>query len=180
MENKKSEKMNIPDKIEEGYVRAILIIEVLGRPEDYVTRALQAISDNLEKEREIILLEKKVYKPRQVEKSNLFTSFCEIEVLALGIGRLMELCFDYMPSSIEIIEPNNIKLDIANANSVINDLAARLHRYDEFAKSLTVEKNILKNFLDEKKINYEKIIEEALKKQRYTLDYPIEKSEKKD
>ena len=138
------EKIDIAEKISEGYIRAVIIIEVLGRPIDYVSEALKKITEAISSDKEVIFLNKKTYKPKTLkEAKELFTAFTEVEILAKDFLKLFEICFDYMPSSIEIIEPAELRFNLADANSIINDLAGRLHKYDEVAKRLNIEKQIL-------------------------------------
>ncbi len=144
------EKVNIREKLNEGYVRAILIVEVLGRPAEHVGSVLKGVADAIQKDKKIIFLNRKLYRPKKVkEAKDLFTSFMEIEVLAEGLVKLFDMCFDYMPSSIEIVEPTEVKFNLTQANSIINDLASRLHKYDAVAKELKIEKQILQDKLNE-------------------------------
>jgi len=65
------------------------------------------------------------------------------------ISRLIEIIFDYMPSSVEIIEPPNFSLKLEDANALLNDLAARLHQYDALLKKSRIELSILSQRLKE-------------------------------
>lgn len=136
--------INITEKLREGHVRAILIVEVLGKPAEYVSSALKTILDVMNKDKNLNILNKKIYRPKKVKDSrDLFTAFVEIEVLAKNLIKLFEVCFDYMPSSIEIIEPAELKFNLSEVNAIINDLAARLHQHDAFVKKTSMEKQIL-------------------------------------
>jgi hypothetical protein len=39
-----------------------------------------------------------------------------------------------MPSSVEVLEPSEISMDVAATTSFLNTLSGRLHRYDDIAK----------------------------------------------
>lgn len=144
------EKVDIREKLSEGYVRAVLIVEILGRPPEHVGAALKKILGLMQKDKNMILLNKKIYKPKKVKESrDMFTAFMEIEVLANGLKKLFEVCFDYMPSSVEVVEPTNLKFNLAQVNAIINDLASRLHKYDEVAKRFNIEKQILQGKLND-------------------------------
>jgi len=157
------EKVNLREKLNEGYVRAVLIIEVLGKPAEYVTSALKTILGAMKKDKALIVYDQKFYDPKQVEKfPSFYTAFIEVELLANNFRKLMEVCFDYMPSSLEVMEPPELKLNINDANLVINDLASRLHKYDEITKKLNLEKQALQRKVEgsdskkEAEINEEK------------------------
>ena len=64
----------------------------------------------------------------------MYTCFAEVEIKVISLLRLIELIFDFMPSSIEILEPSELKFDVLETTSFLNNLTGRLHRYDEIAK----------------------------------------------
>ena len=51
-----------------------------------------------------------------------------------SFSRLTEIMFDFMPSSIEVIEPSKISMDISESTALLNNISGRIHRYDELAK----------------------------------------------
>jgi len=134
----------ITDKLAHGWIRAYLIFEVLGKPADHVEKAMDMLLDKLSKEKNLEFLDKKTHKAKAVKKTkNVFTTFAETEILFSNLARLVEIVFDYMPSSIEIIEPTILKFKNEDINALINDLAAKLHHYDALLKKLRLEKAIL-------------------------------------
>ena len=153
---------NIKEKLEKGAVHAVFVIEIAGKPPEYIENALKTVVGHFEKQKNIDILNKKFHKPEPVE--NLFSCFVEIEFLVDKFARLLELIFYFMPSSIEIIEPENIKLNVADANAVVNDLSTRLHQYDDIAKKEQIEKAILIKHFQEKLGNLEKKGSEPEKK----------------
>jgi len=144
------DKREINEKIKKGWLRVALVIEVLGRPADYVEQSLSLAVDALEKDKKAELLEKKIHPTKQVKDTqNVFSTFAEIEILVQDVSRLMEIIFDYMPSSVEIIEPPNFSLKLEDANAVLNDLATKLHQYDMILKKSRIELSMLANKLKE-------------------------------
>ena len=55
-----------------------------------------------------------------------------------------------MPSSIENLEPENFAIKANNLNDLLNDLLARLHKYDMLLKNFNAENSLLKKKLEEK------------------------------
>ncbi len=137
------EKPNLKEKLAEGHFQAILVIEIMGRPPKYVSDSLKLVIQALEKEDSVWILNKKLFKPKKVKEAELFSTFAEIEILAPSFRRLMELCLDYMPSSIEIIEPKQIRMDLTESTNLLNDLNAKLHKYDAELKRSKLENQIL-------------------------------------
>jgi len=131
-------------------VKANFIIEVLGRPPEHIVESLNMLIDTLSKENGVSILNKVVHKPKQIEENKtLFTTFAEIEIEVKDFYKLIELVFIYMPSSIEIFEPSEIRLKLDDSNMIINSLAARLHKYDAVAKRINMEKLILEKQVQE-------------------------------
>jgi len=153
--------MKIKEKIEQGWLHCNIIIEIAGRPADYIKKAMEVVLKGLEKQKDIEIMGKKVHKPKEVDMfkqkpkpknaRKIFSTFAEVELLVKGLSRLMGFVFDFMPSSIEIIEPIHFRLELNDANSIVNDLATRLHRYDASLKTFSMENEILKKQLEELK-----------------------------
>ena len=141
---------NIKEKIRQGWIHASLVIEVVGKPAEHIEQALSLAIDKLAKERDFELIEKKLHKAKPYEGAKtLFSAFVEIEFLVDKFSRLVEIIFDYMPSSVEIIDPPDINFKLEYANAFLNDLAMRLHQYDAMLKKLKLELTILAKRLDE-------------------------------
>ena len=117
-------------------IRAIMIVEMAGRPAKHVKESLERHVKQLnDKVKDIDVVSLSVSEAKEVEKGKDFYScFSEIEFDCPNFLRLVELVFDFMPSSIEIIEPAELRMNMQEATSFLNVLSGRLHRYDEIAK----------------------------------------------
>ena len=93
-----------------------------------------------------------------VEKTKIFIKdeviFLDYELEVENPLKLLLMVFAYMPAHIEITHPENIKLTNDGFGGIVNELARRLHGYDEVARVIQIEKNILekklKTVLEEK------------------------------
>jgi hypothetical protein len=146
----KEKKEEIRDKLSKGFLKTHLIFEVVGKPAEFIDETIKKLVDELEKEKGIEILEKTIgnAKPYEIktennEKTDLFSTYAETEILIENINRLTQIVFDYMPSSIEIFEPNDIKINTQDANLLLNELATKLHQYDLSNKQLVFQRNIL-------------------------------------
>lgn len=117
-------------------VRAIIIVEIMGRPAEHAKASLESHVNQFRSLKGVEVFSTSTSEPKKVEdsKEEIYTCFSEIEFETINLSRMIEIVFDFMPSSIEILEPEEITLDIANANGFLNDLAGRLHKYDELVK----------------------------------------------
>ena len=119
----------------EQKITAMMIIEVAGRPPEYLEESLKTHLDKLNHLKNVKLISSKIAEPRLIEEEkDLYTCFGEVEVETIGFSTLIDLVFDFMPSSIEIISPNDIEFNCQEATMFANDMTGRLHKYDEFAK----------------------------------------------
>lgn len=119
----------------EQKIVASMIIEVAGRPPEYLENSLKLHLDKLNHIKDVKLISSRIAEPRLIEnEKELYTCFGEVEVEVSSMAKLMDLIFDFMPSSVEIISPSEIEFDCQAATMFANDMAGRLHRYDEIAK----------------------------------------------
>jgi hypothetical protein len=134
----------ISHKIKEGWIRLKMIIEVAGFPEEHIEKSLQVVSDKIDKEKSMIVLESTLHKPSKVSEK-VFSAFMEMEFLSDSLAQIMGMVYDYLPSSIEIIEPEDpISDDPQAVTMILNDLLARLHRYNQMIHALKAENVVLK------------------------------------
>ncbi|MBU0536562.1 MAG: hypothetical protein KKE20_06360 [Nanoarchaeota archaeon] len=137
----KKTKELVYEKLDQGYIRCAAIIEIMGTPKDYVSKTLKAYIDKLKQNKNIIVIKENYAKPKKHEQ--MFTTFVEIEMLVKDASELAFFCFDYMPSSIEIIEPEKFFYNAPDFAAFFNDMVARLHRLDTVMKSLKAKSSSL-------------------------------------
>lgn len=78
------------------------------------------------------------------DKKVLWSQFVELELVVKGTDKLIGFCFQYMPSSIDIIKPESLTMSGTELSSFLNDLQARLHDVDMVVKKLKGENDFLK------------------------------------
>lgn len=166
--------MSLKSEIKETTgIRAVMIIEVMGRPPEHLIDTLEKIISDIDAEKKVHVVEKKIHDAKEMEKrKDFFTNFAEIEVEVETILQLAVLMFKYMPANIEIISPELIALSNNGWNDIFNELTRRLHGYDEIARVLQVEKHLLEKKLREVlegKNSAEKPVEKKMKKKKKKL-----------
>ena len=131
-------------------INAMLIVEVIGKPPEHLRETLERIIKEINGEKDVAVIGKKINEAKPMEKQKEFyMNFAEIEVEVKDILNLVILMFKYMPAHIEIISPEAIVLTNTGWNDILNELTRRLHGYDEMARIVQVEKNILEKRLRE-------------------------------
>jgi len=143
--------MSLKDReMETKGINAVMIIEVIGKPPEHLTETLNKMINQIDEEKGVNVKEKKVNEPVLMkDQKDFYTSFAEVGIEVEEILELAMLMFKYMPAHIEIISPELIALTNNGWNEILNELARRLHGYDEIARIIQVEKNILEKKLKE-------------------------------
>ncbi len=133
-------------------IKTLLIFELLGRPPEHLKETLSQFIEGIAKETGVTIVDKKINEPKRVEKAQqeLYSTFAEVEANFKDLAGLMRATFAYMPSHIEVLSPAEINMKNFELNSFMNELIIKLHRYDELAKGLVIEKHILESKLQEK------------------------------
>lgn len=129
------------EKIDKGGLLAKVIVEVLGTPKEHVEKTLKSVIEKIKEDESLSVLKGKVFKAKP--KGKFFTMFAEMEILFDDFSNLTIFCLDYLPSSVEIIEPLDFKAKSVNITHVLNDLLAKLHNVDMVMKSIQAKNLIL-------------------------------------
>ena len=116
-----------------------ITVEVLGSPKDHVEKALQQVIKNLrEDEKGIKVLKVEEFECKQMD-NKLWNTFADIEFETFELKRVLDVCYDYMPSTIEILEPAGLEIDTNDIADVFNDFLTHLHKYSMVLKKLQTE-----------------------------------------
>ncbi len=125
-------------------VKVRAIIELAGRPKEHVENSMKLLIDKLKTQEDLKVEEAEIFDAKKlVEEGSMYTIFAEIVLDAQDLIALSRFCFDYTPSSIEILEPEQLKVDAAIANNFLNDLLGRLHETDMVLKNVRAEHKAL-------------------------------------
>lgn len=149
---------------EKQKIHALMILEVLGRPKEFLVETLENLVKQMDSEQGVVVKSKNIKEPRKAdnnpkiageskgelkieEQNDFYVSFAEIEIETENLTNLVFLMFKYMPAHVEIFSPELIALTNNGWNEVLNELIRRLHGYDEVARVMQVEKAVLENKL---------------------------------
>jgi hypothetical protein len=139
-------------------IRALFTFEIMGRPAEHIKTTMEELIDKLGELPGISIDRREVHEPKPVENEeakDLFTTFSEVEILGDQVDNLIAIVFHAMPSHIEIIEPEEFGFRNFDISNMLTSLTTKLHRYDEIAKAISLERNLLVGKLQEmqKRIN---------------------------
>lgn len=133
--------VDVEEKLTQGWLKCNMIIEIVGKPKEHVEESLKLILKKLNEEKNVDVLDGKVHKPK--EQGVFFCSFVELELLVKDMAVFTTLCFDYMPSSVEIVEPESLKVKCTEVSDFVNDMLAKLHEVDMRFKNVNASNIIL-------------------------------------
>lgn len=127
------------------------ILEILGTPQEHVEKALKAVIQKIQERKELHLLNHETYPVKKLDDKPFWTGFIDAELQVDTTDALLNFCFDFMPSSVEITHPATLNLQSFQLNRLYNDTLARLHLYDMYVKNSYAENKLLKKQLENTK-----------------------------
>ncbi len=131
--------------MDEQKIKARVVIELVGSPKEHVEETMGVIMDKLKKEAGVKLLKESTYKAEQTDKIKpMWSSFSDVDLELSSVKKLLDVCFDYMPSSVEIISPEKLVVTSHDYEYLFNELLAQLHQFSFTAKQLAAENLYLK------------------------------------
>ena len=121
-----------------------VVIEVAGFPKDHIEQVMHKVVEKIGENFKVVKAEIFESVELKDKMAGFWSIFSEIELKFEDINAITIFCFEYMPSSIEILELEELKFDSRNFAGFLNDLLSRLHEYDMVVKNLQAENMIMK------------------------------------
>lgn len=144
---------DINEKLEKGYIRTRMIFEIVGKPKEHVEETLHKYIEEISKVNDIIEYE---FLDVEETEDKFFSAVAQVEFLLKDVNQMFHLSFQYMPSSIEILDPEIMTIKNFDLTSVANTLQGSLHSLDynlklEKQKNIVMSNNIarlIRNFVN--------------------------------
>ncbi len=134
----------------EKTVTANFILEIIGKPKEYLVQALDEMITKINSEERVVVTNKVIHEPLPMKDSKeFFTTYAEIEIEVEEPIFLAILMFKYMPSHVEIVSPERMVFQNNSFSDILNELTRRLHGYDELARIFQLEKQEMQNKINE-------------------------------
>jgi hypothetical protein len=124
-------------------IKARTIIQMAGAPKKHIEDTIKIYVDKIKSEMKGVKLLKQHISKAEKE-GEMFQVFAELEIEAKDTGSLVFFCFDYMPASIEILEPEEIVYDTKDFENLLNDLQAKMHKAESIVQNLSAENQVIK------------------------------------
>ena len=134
----------------EKKIKAVILLEMLGKPKEYLIENSNNLLNQIRNEPGVSVKDAKTNEPAPLKENNeIFSTFIEIEIEIENLQSLVVLMFKYMPAHVEIISPLRLEFSNVDLGNVLTDLILRLHSYEEIARIMQSEKQILEKKLRE-------------------------------
>jgi hypothetical protein len=136
----KEEEIN--KRIKQGAVLAQVSFEIIGNPKEHVDKTLKTYLEKIKSEPEISLLNEELGETEQIE-GGLWSTYADAEILFNKLEKLVWLCINFMPASVEITAPEEFKLTDKDITLWLNDLISRIHEIAVSVRQTTTADNLL-------------------------------------
>lgn len=130
--------------VEEGWIHARILFQLVGYPKEHVEKTLKDYVLTIGTE-ETIKIIKEDYTPAE-KQDKVYSSLAEVDMLVRDFETMTKICFDYMPASIEIMDPKQLTFKRADIKNWTNDLIAKLHEVAIISKELRMQnESVIRN-----------------------------------
>lgn len=124
----------IEQRMKDGWIKSIAMIEVLAVNEEAARESLEKHVERMEKEEHSMIIKKDFRKVEKVQNPHprikeAYSNVVEVEMITQNYDKLVYMIMAYAPSSVEILEPSHIKLDMGEAQAVLNSVAEMIHKF---------------------------------------------------
>ncbi len=116
----------IKELMAQGHIRVLITFELVGKPREHIEQTLQAYMLNIKQDERIRAINEEYAEPLEQDE-DMFSAFCEFEALVEDLDVLTWLAVNFMPASIEILEPEKLTFEGRYLNNWYNDLISKLH-----------------------------------------------------
>ena len=132
----------IQKRIKNGAILVQVSFELIGSPKEHVEKTIKEYVTNLKNDALIKILNEDYGEPEQLE-GGLWSTFADTEMLMESLEKLVWLCVNFMPASIEITAPEKFMLSDKDMTLWLNDLISRLHEIAMSVRQTTTTDNML-------------------------------------
>lgn len=132
-------------------INARLIIEAQGKPAEFVSESLKKLTEKMRSIEGVEVYNEKHEPPIeaaiQSDQGKLFSGLVDVGVKVKDFETLTVLVLGFGPSSIIILEPDNLEISSREIQNVMNDLAGVLHNLANTTLDLRVKNYIMGTIL---------------------------------
>lgn len=127
--------MNQVDKVtekavQEGGVLALLYFDLHGTDKETLVNLGTGLVQKILKEKGVIFARGEIDEP--MENEGLFSTSIELKVLTEDVVSLAEMCANFSPFSLEILEPQEFRLPVSHMQDLFMFVSSNAHDYKKY------------------------------------------------
>jgi len=107
-----------------------ILIEAISMEEELLKKQLQSIEDSMKKEKSFNVYDSFIEEAVEDKETNRYSSFLEATLSVKDFKALVRLMYFYGPSSVEIIKPAKLEIDLADLQDGLIDMAQMILAYN--------------------------------------------------
>jgi len=134
---KGGEKMEEKDIDFRGKYRVKMIIEALSQDKEALQRQCDILENKISKEEKISVID--FEKGEILKQEENYTAFFDIEIETKTFKDVIHMIINYGPSSVELIEPEKLELNLNQSQELLNEISSAVHYYVAFILGLQQE-----------------------------------------
>jgi len=128
----------IRERLQQGWLKVFITFELAGTPRQHVEETLRNYIASIKESDGIASLSEE-YAEAMEHDDGMFSAFVEMEALVKNPEQLTWIALNFMPASIELLEPEELHLGSVVVTNWYNDLLSKLH---EVSNVLREERNV--------------------------------------
>lgn len=128
------QKKQAEKRLKDGWIKSTMIIEVLAISKEAAESALKKHVDKMYHEEDTMILEKQFHETQEVENPTPrvekgYSQIVDVDIMTKNLDQLVRMVVSYAPSSIEILEPEQLRLGMGEAQGILNSISELIHRF---------------------------------------------------
>ena len=128
------EKYEADEKVQEGWIRLLMTFEAVSVSEEVTKKALESLINKLDSDQRAMIYKKEFLGVKEVnapvkgmEKG--WSQIVEVELIVKRFEDAVNIVMEYGPSSVEVIEPKEVRVNIGEMQSTLNSIGELMHKF---------------------------------------------------
>jgi hypothetical protein len=116
--------------VNEGGILALLYFDIHGSDKDTLVQLATGFVQKVLKEKGVIFAKGEIDEP--MESEGLFSTSLELKVLTKDVVSMAEICSNFCPFSLEVLEPQDFRMPVADMQDLLMFISSNSHDYKKY------------------------------------------------
>ena len=127
-------KEQLRKRMKDGWIRTWMAFEVLAVTEEAADSSLKNHLEKMKKIPATLVYKSEFKKTEKVENpfkkpKHAYSKVLELEMAARSFDALVFIVLNYAPTSVEVLEPEKVSMDMGEAQGILNTMAETMHSF---------------------------------------------------